>query len=226
MENNDWRAEADARKAAISATLESLKLTVDAAFVPFSQSRNKAEKSSSLNWRVTVKRNGRDVLTTDFMAGLAHCPGYAAEKVPSTFRPHGYKNASGKPYPGTSSMYRSAKPHEILSQYREEICAAECESGFPMEIDPWGRGTENTFKRKLKAPAIVPDPLDVLYSLAMDSDVLNYGTFECWAAEFGYDTDSRSAESTYRACLEIALKLRAAIGDAGMETLKTAFEDY
>lgn len=222
--NNNWRAEADARKAEIAATLESLKLTVEAAFVPFSQSRNKTEKSPSLNWRVTVKRDGRDVLTTDFMAGLAHCPGYAAEKVPSTFRPHGYKNASGKPYPGTTSAYRSAKPHEILSQYREAICAAECESGFPMEIEPWSRGS--TFKRKPKAPAIVPDPVDVLYSLTLDSDVLNYGTFEDWAAEFGYDTDSRSAESTYRACLEIALKLRTAIGEAGMDTLKTAFEDY
>lgn len=209
--NNNWRAEADARKAEIAATLESLKLTVEAAFVPFSQSRNKTEKSPSLNWRVTVKRDGRDVLTTDFMAGLAHCPGYAAEKVPSTFRPHGYKNASGK-------------PHEILSQYREAICAAECESGFPMEIEPWSRGS--TFKRKPKAPAIVPDPVDVFYSLAMDSDVLNYGTFEEWASEFGYDPDSRSAESIYRACLETALKLRVAIGEAGMDTLKTAFEDY
>ena len=227
MENdNDWRAEAEARKAAISATLDSLKLTVAAVFVPFSQSRNKAEKSPSLNWRVTVKRDGRDVLTTDYMAGIAHCPGYGVTKAPSTFQPHGYKNASGKPYPGTASMFRSAKPHEIISQYREAICAAECESGFPMEIDQWSRGNENMFRRKPKAPAIVPDPVDVLYSLTMDSDVLNYGTFEDWAAEFGYDTDSRSAESTYRACLETALKMRAAIGDAGMETLQTAFEDY
>lgn len=224
--NNDWRAESAARKAAIAATLESLKLTVDAAFVPFSQSRNKAEKSPSLNWRVTVKRDGRDVLTTDYMAGAAHCPGYAANKAPSTFQPHAYRNASGKPYPGTTSIYRSAKPHEILSQYRNAICAAECESGFPMEIDPWGRGAENTFIRKPKAPAIVPDPVDVFYSLTMDSDVLNYGGFEEWASEFDYDTDSRSAESAYCACLDIALKLRAAIGDTGMETLRTAFEDY
>ena len=224
--NNDWRAEAAAKKAAIAATLESLKLTVAAVFVPFSQSRNKAEKSPSLNWRVTVKRDGRDVLTTDYMAGIAYCPGYSVKTVPATFQAHGYKNASGRPYPGTTSAYRSATPHEIVSQYRDALCAAECESGFPMEIDPWDRSTKNTFKRKPKAPAIVPDPVDVLYSLTMDSGALNYGTFEDWASEFGYDTDSRSAESAYRACLETALKIRAAIGDAGMETLKTAFEDY
>ena len=214
------------RKAEIAATLESLKLSVDARFVPFSQSRNKAEKHKTLNWVMTVKRDGRDVLTTDYMAGMAHCPGHAAEKAPSKFQAHGYKNARGKPYPGTGSMYRSAKPHEVLSQYRDAVCAAECESGFPMEIDPWGRGNENTFKRKLKAPAIVPDPVDVLYSLTMDSGALNYGTFEDWASEFGYDTDARSAESIYRACLDNALKLRAAIGNTGMETLQTAFEDY
>lgn len=224
--NNDWRAEAAQRKAEIAATLESLKLTVDAAFMPFSQSRNKATFPPCLNWRVTVKRDGRDVLTTDYMAGTAHCPGSEANKAPSTFQPHGYSNAGGRPYPGTTSAYRSAKPHEVLSQYRDAICAAECESGFPMEIDPRARGAENTFKRKPKAPAIVPDPVDVLYNLTMDSGVLNYGTFENWASEFGYDPDSRSAVSVYRACLDIALKLRAAIGAAGMETLQTAFEDY
>lgn len=210
----------------IQAVIESLGLSVESEFVPWSKSRNKDEVRPSLNWKVTVKRDCRDVLTTDYSAGVAHCPSYGAKKAPSTFEPHGYRNASGKPYSGTASMYRSAKPHEILSQYRNEICAAECESGFPMEIDPWCRGTENTFKRKPKAPAIMPNPVDVFYSLAMDSDVLNYGTFEEWAAEFGYDPDSRKAESIYRACLEIALKLRAAIGEDGLERLREAFQDY
>lgn len=62
---NDWRAEAEARRAAIAATLESLKLTVEARFVPFSQSRNKAEKHKTLNWFVTVKRDGRNPWSLD-----------------------------------------------------------------------------------------------------------------------------------------------------------------
>ena len=159
----DWRADADARKAA----LESLKLTVDAAFVPFSQSRNKAEKSPSLNWRVTVKRDGHDVLTTDYMAGMAHCPGYSVKTVPDKFQAHAYRSASGKPYPGTTSAFRSATSAERLKQFREAICAAECESGFPMQ-----RAYNGAFIRKPKAPAIVPDPVDVLHSLTLDSDVL------------------------------------------------------
>jgi hypothetical protein len=215
----------------ITAALDALKLTVKSEFVPFSRSRNRDEKHDgktrySLNWKVTLVRDGRDVLTTDYGAGIAHAPGYAATRPHTSFQAPDFKNYGGKPYPGTSSAYRKATPAEALNFYREAIAAAECESGFPMELDPYGRGPLNTFKRKPKGEAIQPDPLDVVYSLISDSNVLDYGGFEGWAAEYGYDTDSRSAESTYRACLEIALQLRAAIGEAGIASLQTAFQDY
>jgi hypothetical protein len=58
--------------------------------------------------------------------------------------------------------------------------------------------------KKIPAPKLV----DVLYSLVMDSDVINYDCFEDWAECFGYDTDSREAERIYNACMAIALKLR------------------
>ena len=77
-----------------------------------------------------------------------------------------------------------------------------------------------------KGAVINPDPCDVLYSLIMDSSVLDAGGFEDWAADFGYDTDSRAAKSTYRACLDIALKMRAGIGEEKMRALQEAFEDY
>ena len=47
-----------------------------------------------------------------------------------------------------------------------------------------------------------------------------------WAKDFGYDTDSRKAETTYRACLEIALQLRNGIGEAGFTRLQEASFDY
>lgn len=217
-------------KITASQAIADLGLTVESRFVPFSQSRNNGEKNFSLNWIVTVKRNGRDVLSTDYMAGMGHCPGYnAAKKAPDTFRARGYKTHDGKPYPGTTSAYRSAKPHEALQQFRNEWCNAECESGFRME---WNRlRGEFTKARerqadKLAFVPILPDAVSLFYSLAMDSSVLDMGGFENWAAEYGYDTDSRKAETIYSACLDIALKLRAAIGESGMETLKTAFEDF
>lgn len=63
-------------KELILKTAADLGLTMTAEFVPWSQSRNKGEKSPSLNWRVTIERAGHALLTTDYMAGRAHAPGY------------------------------------------------------------------------------------------------------------------------------------------------------
>lgn len=222
------------QNAAIDSVLAELGLTVESVFVPFSQSRNKAEKHKGLNWKVTVKRNGRDVLTTDYGAGIGHCPGYKANTVPTGFRAPDRFRKCGTPYPGTSSAYRRATPAEALGDYRAAICAAECESGVAMEFD-YSPAAGSDFKpRRVRAPGatsskpvpIMPEPRDVIYSLVMDSSVLDSGCFEQWAAEFGYDTDSRAAESIYRACLEIALKMRAALGDDGMCKLQETFQDY
>lgn len=178
-----------------AAAIAALGLTVKADFVPFSQSRNKAEKSPSLNWRVTVQRNGRDLLTTDYSAGIGHCPSYNVKPSPHWNRPD--------------------------RMWRGELCAFECESGFKARgFTSWGGFTSDREK------PILPNPLDVLYSLHMDADVLNYATFEDWAETFGYDADSRSAEQTYRACLEIALKFRAALGEDGLAQLANIFQDY
>lgn len=72
---------------------------------------------------------------------------------------------------------------------------------------------------------ILPNPLDVLYSLALDADAIDHPTFEDWAADYGFDPDSRSAEATYRTCLAHAVALRAALGDDGLRRLQDAFQD-
>jgi hypothetical protein len=178
-----------------AADIAALGLTVEAKFIPFSQSRNKGEKSPSLNWSVTVKRNGRDVLTCDYSAGAGHCPSYSVKVSPHWNRP--------------------------ARLWRDEVARFECESGFKARgFTSWGGFSPDRDK------PILPDPMDVLYSLNSDSDILNYATFEDWAATFGYDPDSRSAEATYRACLEIGLKFRAALGDDGLAKLNTIFQDY
>jgi len=74
--------------------------------------------------------------------------------------------------------------------------------------------------------AIEPKSIDVIASLLMDSDVLNYSTFESWASELGYGADSRSAEKMYRECLATALALRNGIGDDGLRRLQEAAQDY
>jgi hypothetical protein len=62
----------------LTAHCEALGLTLETEFVPFSKSRHKAEKSPSLNWRVTLSRGGRAILQTDYMKGCGHCPASSA----------------------------------------------------------------------------------------------------------------------------------------------------
>ena len=74
----------------------------------------------------------------------------------------------------------------------------------------------------------IPDPnlMSVFHSLITDSEVLNYGCFEDWAENFGYDTDSREAEKIYQACLKIALKLSNIMGKNWEEEAQEILADY
>lgn len=67
---------------------------------------------------------------------------------------------------------------------------------------------------------------DVMYSLLSDSDAIDYASFESWASDLGYDTDSRKAEAIYQACVKTALGLRAMLGDATITKLRELFQDY
>lgn len=59
-----------------------------------------------------------------------------------------------------------------------------------------------------------PTISDVLYCLACDaSGYDNYGNFEDWCGEYGYDPDSRKAERIYRAVKKQAEQLRRTVGD-------------
>lgn len=85
-----------------------------------------------------------------------------------------------------------------------------------------GKGYPQCPRAQVEPPAL----RDVVYSIVIDSDVIDYPTFEEWAPSLGYDPDSRSAEKIYRKCLETALTLRSALGDAALSRLREAFQDY
>lgn len=70
-------------------------------------------------------------------------------------------------------------------------------------------------------PALTGTPTvaDVLNSLVSDAaGYENANGFEDWASEFGYDTDSRQAEATYRAVEESTEVLRSFLAEK--------YEDY
>ena len=59
-----------------------------------------------------------------------------------------------------------------------------------------------------------PELGDVLDCLASDAaSVDNADTFDAWAAEYGYDTDSRRHERTYKTCVRQRDRLRAFLGE-------------
>lgn len=189
---SDWKKEAAARNAKIQAFLNDHSIELTSTFVPFSQSRNAANDTGrnpdkrSLNWKVTLTVNNRVVMTTDYNAGIAHCPSYKQ-----------------------GARWTLAYTNLIIH---------ETETGTKAtNTTGWGISKGNPIK---------PDYLSVMYCLISDSNVFDYGSFEEWAREYDYDPDSRSAEKIYRDCLEIALKLRNAIGETRLSQLRELFQDY
>lgn len=177
-------------RAELAKRIDAMGLTIESAFVPFSQSRSKGEKMPNLNWRVTLKKGERAIVTCDYSAGQAHCPAYQRERdMP------GYWDDKGKKWA------------------RDRMIAIECETGFRAKHSTYMQGSP------MRKFPILPDSVDVISSLCMDSSVLDHATYESWASEFGYDPDSRKGETIYRECLAHALALRAAIGDAELSEL-------
>lgn len=70
-----------------------------------------------------------------------------------------------------------------------------------------------------------PHAAGVLHSLILDSSAAGQ-SFESWCDEYGYDSDSRKAEATYRACQKNADDLRAVIPMDVLTALETALQDY
>lgn len=81
-------------------------------------------------------------------------------------------------------------------------------------------------KHSLHSNPIMPKLDSVMYCLISDADVINYASYEDWAANFGYDEDSRKGEKIYKDCLASALQLRSVLGDAKIAELQEAFQDY
>lgn len=70
-----------------------------------------------------------------------------------------------------------------------------------------------------------PTLADVFCSLLSDADCGDR-TFEDFCSDFGYDTDSRRAENTWRACVDTSIRLRTYFDPADVAKLREAFQDY
>jgi hypothetical protein len=119
---------------------------------------------------------------------------------------------------GIGHLPNSIKPSAFKKMYVDQAnnIKSACETG------KYPKANANWILSKINPPTLT----DVLYSLLMDSDVLNYGTFEEWAGEFGYETDSRKAEKMYNECMKIALKMRAMFGDENIQKLNELYQNF
>lgn len=192
----DERPEHEIAREKLAALIAAQGLEVSSEFICFSESRNaKGGQQAdgkpwlSLNWNCSVSKKGVAVLTADYSAGSGHAPAAKASAA-------------------RLNLNRAKRQDK---QARAELVAFECETGHPAYYGPMGYGNIN---RIPKAAPIMPDPVDVLASLFSDADVLDAGGFENWAADLGYDTDSRRAAAIYKVCLENSLRLRAVMGEA------------
>lgn len=70
-----------------------------------------------------------------------------------------------------------------------------------------------------------PQLPEVLPCLQLDSNVLQYGNFEQWADDLGYDQNSRSAEKIYNQCLKNTLQFRAFLGETVFNELLNCEEE-
>ena len=57
-----------------------------------------------------------------------------------------------------------------------------------------------------------PSAADVLYCLASDAQAGDL-SFEDFCSDFGYDSDSRKAEQTWKACVRMAPRVRRFLGE-------------
>lgn len=158
---------------AVNSVLESLGITTAATYIPH---KTPAGETPQLRWRVSVRRNGLEIYSTEYSAGCACAPSYKG-----------------------------------IRSHATEAVRRECETGVRHD----GRG---------EVPS--PSTADVLYCLLSDAQASDAGSFEEWAGDLGYDTDSRAAERVYKACMDVAAALSKAFTAAERETLSEAFQDY
>jgi len=92
-----------------------------------------------------------------------------------------------------------------------------------LSLNAWGKVTESGHKKLLEATtAVFPSLESLIESIMLDGSACDE-SFESWAGNFGYDTDSRKALEIYMACQENYSKLRRA-WDFNRATLEAYFE--
>lgn len=109
-------------------------------------------------------------------------------------------------------------PAIIGKSYPNELRAREYEASTTGRYQVRANASYQT------KPLPIPSAADVLYCLVSDAGASDM-CFETWADEYGYDKDSRAAETTYRQCIDSGLALRRLLGGAVLAKLRDITAD-
>jgi hypothetical protein len=168
---------------AINALCARHDVTMSAVFVPQSFSRHSAEKTHTLNWRVTFASPKRGAFALDYSQGIGHVPG--------------------------NQIARTLYDEQIM--------------GKPWETGRYNPNPRGSFAVTRPLPA--PSAADILYCIVLD-DTCEHSSFEDWASDMGYDTDSRKAEQIYNQCREQSRDARRILGRELMTEAAELLKDY
>ena len=171
-------------------------LSLDCEFVPFTRSKHCVDKSAS--W---LKKPNWPSINWDCVLRAN------GRTVLHTDYAQGIGHIPG---------YNSSAPLSVFA------------AGVIAEAIQTGRVDGHRHPQIAKPGMLLPPSLeDVMYSLLLDgSPDFDAMSFDDWCGDYGYDTDSRKAEQTYKQCLEIGQQLRGALGGDVIDQLREAYKDY
>jgi len=116
----------------------------------------------------------------------------------------------------TTQFERLCKPVRCDAQYR----GVELPPDWPSDAHPY-KVVLRYHGRQLTVPFFTgsgwtrePSASDVLECLVSDASSVDCAqSFEEWASDLGYDTDSRKAEETYKNCVKAAAGVKRLLGN-------------
>lgn len=153
-------------------------------------------------YAVTLKRSGRVVWSGPYKLGVGHV------KQPSVVE-------------ATALRFQPANPNSDALIHKAERAA----KGRPVTYTPEIEAKIAAFLAR--AQKVTPSLPDVMNCLLMDgSPEFDAETFEEWAGNFGYDTDSRKAEKIFAACTETGKAFRRAFTGEEIAQLRELFANY
>ena len=115
---------------------------------------------------------------------------------------------------------------EYQTEYTQGPGLRHHRGGKPIDL-PYVRVTVHQAAMNTRT---IPDAVtlaDVMSSLVMDAQCVADGqTFEDFAGDMGYDTDSREAERVYNGCRDVYFGLVRLCGSIDLDVLSEMFQDY